>query len=135
MNNLQRVLRGKTRVINSKRWGFAFVALGPLGEQSTDHTTGTELKSLQNISNTIKVDPESGEDIIVRNPQLTFSIDSMNPIPKAGEDWMFKIPTGSDSDEPSVWYKMSKDHVYQNDELGVITVHLIKIVQKPEPIV
>ncbi len=128
--NLNNLIREKTRTINTRNWGCEIILEAPDGSAlSTDAITGLQLRAIQIMFNSTKLDPDSGEDIIVPNPQISLSIDSLSVVPLPGENW-FCVVLGTDIGIPRKRYKFSSDIFYREDTIGVIIVSLQEVVKK-----
>jgi hypothetical protein len=120
-------MRSMTKNLNTKMWGLPIIAEPPTGEILTvDVATGLQLHCVQYHGITARLDPDSGEDIMVQEPTMTVHVDSFATAPKAGEKWFFKVPTYPGSLELKR-YRMSHDNFKRDEMLGTITMALIEI--------
>jgi len=142
--NLLAKMRTMTKKLNTKMWGLPIVAEPPTGEIITaDFATGSQLYCVQYHGITARLDPDTGEDILVQEPTMTIHVDSLLHAPKAGEKWFFKIPVvphvgtvsaiGGDLFDSLGQqielkrYRMSSDNFKRDEMLGTITMALIEV--------
>ena len=67
------------------------VLIDPDGQTISQGIDGRPLCG-QVLYDTVKVNPETGEDFIVNNPVVTLRRSSLSRVPLAGEVWLVKIP-------------------------------------------
>jgi len=142
--NLMSKMRSMTKKLNTKMWGLPIIAEPPTGEIiSIDIDTGLLLHCVQYHGITTRLDPDTGEDIMVQEPTMTIHAESFTTAPKAGEKWFFKVPVvppvGTVTAIGGVLfnslgqpielkrYKMSGDNFKRDEMLGTITMALIEI--------
>ena len=131
--SLMTTMRTMTRKLNTKMWGLPIIAEPPTGAVLTTDTTGAELRCIQAHGITTRLDPDTGEDIMVQQPTMTIHADSFAIPPKPGETWYFKIPVIPGQPEMKR-YRMSPDHFKYDSLLGTITVALIEVQQTAPPV-
>lgn len=74
-------------------WGLPVVLISPDGEIiDTSENTGDPLSG-QVLYDTVRINPETGEQMVVNNPIVTLRRSSLSRIPIPGETWIVKIPT------------------------------------------
>jgi hypothetical protein len=137
MHNFYQRLSDYAKRLNEKFFGLPFQACGPDGKwQTLDASTidgeggGEELRTMQVVGNTVDVDANTGADVVSATPNITISNLCLDPFPKAGENWVFKLPETPHPDAPMIDWQMSKDRVYTEKVLGVTTIYLLKVRQK-----
>ena len=84
----------------------------------------------QVLYDTVKFNPDTGEQVVVPDPVVVLRLSSLSRIPKAGETWHVKIPSTPSRTAPL------KDFVYSSDKppeggesLGIIRLYLQKASQ------
>ena len=73
-------------------WGLPVVLISPDGEVINTSLNGGDLFG-QVLYDTIRVNPETGEPMVVGNPIVTLRRSSLSRVPVSGEKWIVKIPT------------------------------------------
>lgn len=128
--SLLATLSKKAVALNESRFGVPFQALGPNGEwQVNDAVTGLPLRTMQIVGNTVKEDAITGEDVLIKSPNITISKTCLSPFPKAGENWLFAVPVSAEVGAELKQYSMSLDRIYIEDILGVATIYLMEVEQ------
>jgi hypothetical protein len=85
----------------------------------------------QVLYDTVRVNPETGEDMIVNNPIVTLRRSSLSRIPKAGEKWFVKIPvTPSETAELVDFVTDSTRPPEGGNSIGFVRLYLRKAQQK-----
>lgn len=80
-------------------FGIAIELTSPDGEQQIySKNNPTELLKGQVLYFSRRMDPETGEAIIVNNPVVSLRISSLYRVPLAGENWFIKMPTSPKAD-------------------------------------
>jgi hypothetical protein len=79
----------------------------PDGVKYTLATSGDPLVG-QILYDKIKIDPETGEEIAVKNPIVSLRRSSLTRIPQAGEVWQVQIPITPDPDAAKVSFILGK---------------------------
>lgn len=126
--SLYQTIRKVSEDVNKSVWGMVFRAWDPSGKlHETDALTGEPLKFKQVIYNSVRVDLETGEDIIDPTPNFTIDTQCLNPLPKAGEDWLFELPESTIPGAPMKKWKMSKDRILREDVIGNIQIFCIEV--------
>ncbi len=73
-------------------WGLPVTLISPDGVTIDTKNGTTDTLVGQVLYDTIRVNPETGEDVIVNNPIVVLRRSSLSRIPIAGERWVVKIP-------------------------------------------
>lgn len=132
--NLLHLLRDKSKKINESRFGVPFTARRPDGSlQTLDAVTGEPLRTMQIVYNTVRQDTVNGEDVVAPDPNITIHATSLDPVPNAGENWIFTIPVSPVPGAAMKSYLMSPDRIFKEDVLGAYTIQLQELIQTPEP--
>jgi hypothetical protein len=72
-------------------FGLPIILVDPDGTTITENIEGTTLKG-QILYSTTRIDPETGEPIIVNNPVVSLRRASLARVPESGENWLVRIP-------------------------------------------
>jgi hypothetical protein len=72
-------------------FGLPVILVDPDGNTITQNLSLTTLKG-QILYSTTRLDPETGEPIIVNNPVVTLRRSSLSRVPAPGERWLVRIP-------------------------------------------
>jgi hypothetical protein len=77
----------------------------------------------------IRVDPETGETIIVPGPVVSIRIRSLQIVPADGENWLVKMPVSPEAGAALTDFLLTEDRaIERHDDMGFIKLYL----QKPE---
>jgi len=68
------------------------VLIDPEGQTIATNVTGRPLVGLV-LLDSVRVNPDTGEEVVVGNPVITLRRSSLERVPMAGETWLVKIPT------------------------------------------
>lgn len=90
------------------RWGLPVVLIAPDGaiQEFKAGTTDTPLVG-QILYDIVRLNPETGEDVVIPNPVVTLRRSSLNRVPLAGENWIVKIPEEPRTDATMVPFVLS----------------------------
>lgn len=93
MTNLrERVERDLVTSIE-KEWGLPVKLVSPDGVIiETSVHTGNALVG-QVLYDTVRINPDTGEEMVVGNPVVVLRRSSLSRVPEPGEKWIVKIPT------------------------------------------
>lgn len=95
----------------------------------------TELLGGQVLYSSRRENPETGEVIVVNQPVVTLRVSSLVRIPKAGEKWYIKIPTGYEPNAVKQSFVFTPDRSPENGtDMGFIKLYLQRISQDEEPL-
>ena len=130
MNLMQR-LREKGRDINKRFFGLEYSVIGPDGVVRTHEANDpeTKLKTEQILFNTIEIDPRTGEEIEISSPNITISVDSIDPAPKEGENWIFTLPVDASPNAETKQWAMNKNRFEREPALGKIRLYMVELEQ------
>jgi len=111
-------------------WGLPVILIAPDGETiDTSENSGTQLKG-QVLFDTIQVNPDTGDDMVVGNPIVTLRRSSLSRIPQPGENWIVKIPPEANSENPTEDYVLTSTRAPEGGKsIGIIRLYLRKAVQ------
>ena len=119
------------------QWGIPVELTAPDGKE---YNTSANSPDPQNplslygqvFKNTVRVNPETGEPLVVGVPAVVLRLTSLARVPEPGERWLIKFPT-----EPSLTAEM-QDFVLspdrspeKNSSLGFIVLYPTKVEQSP----
>jgi hypothetical protein len=95
---LRERVRRDCKILNNRDWGMPVILISPDGvTYDKDHVTGLQLKAAQILYDYTRVNPNTGEDILVNEPVVVIHRDSLARIPLPGENWIVKIPLNANS--------------------------------------
>lgn len=114
------------------RWGQRVVLISPDGvEQSTRAGDSTPLKG-QILYGLARLNPETGEDVVVDTPVVTLRRSSLTRVPLAGETWLVKIPPSILHADPTETFVISPVRPPEGGKsIGFIRLYLQQIEQSP----
>ena len=72
-------------------WGLPVELVDPNGNEITLDNNGNTLKG-QVIYEQVKINPTTGEEMVVNEPVITLRRSSLSRIPIAGEKWLIRFP-------------------------------------------
>lgn len=102
-------------------WALPVELTGPNGSQSVVGMI---------LYDTITLNLETGQPIIANNPVVVLRVASLNPVPKAGETWMIKIPTTPSLTATKQEFIMDSDRAPEGGaSIGYVKLYLRKVVQ------
>jgi hypothetical protein len=95
--NLREQMEKDLSVTLEGEWGLLVELVGPDGiEITTSANSPDPLSPLplkgQVLYSTVRVSPETGEDMIINNPIVVLRRSSLSRIPQDGEKWLVRIP-------------------------------------------
>lgn len=73
-------------------WGLPVELIDPDGNEITLTVSGAPLVG-QILYDVVKINPETGEEMIVNKPVVTLRRSSLSRVPEPGEKWFVRIPT------------------------------------------
>ena len=123
----------KTLEDSSSGFGLPVELTPPNGEpQIFKKNSTTELLTGQILYETVLIDPQTGEQKIITNPNVTLRITSLVVVPKAGENWFIRIPIDPSLTAPKFSFVLSGDRDPDTmRSIGYITLYLQKAEQTP----
>jgi hypothetical protein len=91
--NLRELAVADAKTLNVRDWGLKVEFTDPDGNRYiTDNETGEELRAMQILYDYRKINPDTGEEIIVNDPVVVMARLSLARIPEAGERWHIRMP-------------------------------------------
>lgn len=104
-------------------YGQSIVLTGPDGASQTVQG--------QILHDTVRMSPESGDQMISNNPIVTVRRSTLNRIPANGETWHIRIPTAPIAGAPLGDYMLDPDQAIEGgSSIGFIRLYLHKLVQQ-----
>ncbi len=130
--NLRQRAEADLKTSLEKDWGLPVVLISPDGDTiDTSENSGEPLTG-QILYDTVRVNPETGEPVIVNNPIVTLRRSSLSRVPAAGEKWVVKIPVDPDPDADIADFVISKARPPEGGRsIGFIKLFLQKAKQTP----
>jgi hypothetical protein len=109
---------------NIDDFGLPIVLIDPDGvTYETDNETGQVLKSPQILYDQTKINPETGEEFIVKEPVITICKKSLSRVPVQGEKWGIRFPLDPLDPDTLTTFVITGDHAIEDGEsLGFIQV-------------
>lgn len=116
--------------LNIRDWGQLVELIDPDGNKyNIDNETGAQLKTVQSLSDFRRINPMTGETIIVMEPVVVLSRSSLVRIPQAGERWFIRVQLDPTSTNLSN-YILTGDRAPEGGRsLGLVRLYPIKAVQ------
>jgi hypothetical protein len=136
MESLRRTLERDLYDALESEWKMPVELTSPDGvTQIYSANNPSELLGGQVLYSSRRESPETGETIIVNQPVITLRVSSLVRIPKAGEKWYIKIPTGTESNAVKQSFVFTPDRSPENGtDMGFIKLYLQKISSEVTPI-
>ncbi len=130
--NLRKRVEADLETSLEKDWGLPVVLVSPDGEViDTSENSGDALTG-QVLYDTVRVNPETGEPVIVNNPIVTLRRSSLSRVPAPGEKWVVKIPVDPDPDADLTEFVISTARPPEGGRsIGFIKLFLQKAKQTP----
>lgn len=120
MNLRERVERDLSFTLEG-RWGLPVTLIGPDGVRQSN-LLGQVLYDI------VRLNPETGEEVVVETPVVTLRRSSLVRIPQPGEKWLVEIPVTPSLTATTEQYALGKPPE-GGRSLGVIRLYLQKIEQ------
>jgi hypothetical protein len=80
----------------------------------------------------LRVDPETGEPVIVPGPVVSIQIRALSRVPADGENWQVRMPISPESGAALVDFLLTEDRaIEKHDDMGFIKLYLQKPEQSP----
>lgn len=87
----------------------------------------------QVLYTTRKLNPETGEVIVINEPVVTLRISSLNRVPKAGENWYIKMPVSPVAGALYQAFTFTPTHAPEGgQDIGIIKIYPQRIEQDEE---
>ena len=136
MESLRRTLERDMYDALESEWKMPVELTSPDGVlQLYSKNNPSELLGGQVLYSSRRENPETGETIVVNQPVVTLRVSSLVRIPKAGEKWYIKIPTGYEPDAVKQSFVFTPDRSPENGtDMGFIKLYLQKISSEVTPI-
>lgn len=80
-----------TTLESDNQFGLPVVLIDPDGNRVDQSVHGGALFG-QVLYETVRVNPDTGEEMVINNPVVTLRRSSLARVPAAGEKWLVKIP-------------------------------------------
>jgi len=129
---LRSLSRSDSRVLNNKDWGMLIELTAPDGTvYNTDSITGDPLVSMMTLNDAVRLDPDTGETIVVGEPIISIHRDSLVRVPAPGEKWFIKLQLNPDSDTMTSFMLSPTRSPEGGASLGFIRLYLQKVKQVP----
>ncbi len=127
MSNLRSRAIADMKRLNVRDWSDVVEFVDPDGTRyDTDNETGETLKAVQILYDYRRINPMTGEEIIVNEPVVVMARKSLSRIPQAGETWFIKIPVEPQSTTLEN-YLLSPDRAPEGGKsIGFIRLYPIK---------
>lgn len=117
-------------------WKMPVELTSPDGvQQLYSKNNPSELLGGQVLYSSRRENPETGETIVVNQPVVTLRVSSLVRIPKAGEKWYIKIPTGIEPNASKQSFVFTPDRSPENGtDMGFIKLYLQRISSESVPV-
>jgi hypothetical protein len=114
-------------------WGATVALLSPAGVwQRYRVGSATELLRGQVLYDTVRMNPDNGERMVIPNPVVTLRRSSLVRVPVAGENWLVEIPTAPVAGAPVGQYVISPTRPPEGgSSIGFIRLYLQIVEQVP----
>lgn len=110
-------------------WGLPVELVDPAGNEIKTDISGNELRG-QVIYEQTKINPNTGEEMIVNEPVITLRRSSLSRVPVAGEKWVIRYPGSPSENAVKVTGVLSPTHAPDGStSLGIIRLFPQKVRQ------
>ncbi|MCK5219318.1 hypothetical protein KAR10_07345 [bacterium] len=89
--NIRKLAEADLSKTLERDFGLPVILIDPDGNEITENLDETTLKG-QTLYSITRIDPETGESIVVNNPVVTLRRSSLARVPVPGEKWLVRIP-------------------------------------------
>ena len=136
MESLRRTLERDMYDTLESEWKMPVELTSPDGvQQIYSANNPSELLGGQVLYSSRRESPETGEIIVVNQPVVTLRISSLVRIPKVGEKWYIKIPTGYEPNATKQSFVFTPDRSPENGtDMGFIKIYPQKVSSEVTPI-
>ena len=117
------------------QWGLPVELTGPDGKEYKTSANSPDPQDPQPLYgqvflNTVRVNPETGEPLVVGSPAVTLRISSLERVPEPGERWLARFPTKPSLTADLQNYVLSADRAPdRNSSIGFIVLLPTKAMQ------
>jgi hypothetical protein len=131
LGGLREIAEQHLNITLEGRFGLPVELIGPDGiPQIYSENDPTTLLQAQVLYDTTVQNPETGEEVIIPEPNISLRRSSLVRIPLAGEHWFIKIPETPSATAPKEEYVLSSDLAPQDGRsLGIVRLYLTKAKQ------
>ena len=129
--NLRELAVTDMRQLNIKDWSLSVELTDPDGvTYTTDNVTGDPLKAVQILYDYRKLNPDTGEEIVINEPVVTMARTSLARVPLPGENWYMRIPVDPSEGAPLEDFVLNTDRSPEGGRsLGFIRLYPTRVVQ------
>ena len=131
MVNLREKAEADLATTLEKEWGLPVQLVDPDGNEITQSfNDATLLLRGQVLYDTVRVDPETGEPMIINEPIVTLRRSSLERVPIAGENWLVRIPVDPSESAAFIDFVISPTKAPEGGRsIGFIRLYLRRAVQ------
>jgi len=113
-------------------WGLPVELVDPDGNTYTTSANDPTLDLVgQVMYDTTRMDPDTGNIIVINNPVVSLRRTSLARIPQAGESWIVRIPIRPEYNAPKESYYLGDLPPEGGASIGFIRLYLTKAQQTP----
>lgn len=136
MESLRRTLERDMYDTLESEWKMPVELTSPDGvTQIYSANNPSELLGGQVLYSYSRENPTTGETIIINQPIVTLRVSSLVRIPKAGEKWYIKIPTGYEPNATKQSFVFTLDRSPENgNDMGFIKIYPQKVSSEVTPV-
>lgn len=136
MENLRAAIESDLHDSLEGEFGMAVELISPNGEQQIySLNNSSELLTGQVLYFSRRVDPETGETIVVNQPVVSLRISSLTVIPQPGENWYIKMPISSvEGAEKQRFVFTPTRSIEHGQDIGFIRIYPQKVEEGVTPI-
>jgi len=136
MESLRRTLERDMHDTLESEWKMPVELTSPDGvTQIYSANNPSELLGGQVLYSYSRENPTTGETIIINQPIVTLRVSSLVRIPKAGEKWYIKIPTGYEPNATKQSFVFTLDRSPENgNDMGFIKIYPQKVSSEVTPV-
>lgn len=111
--------------LNISDWSLPVILIAPDGvKYALDAETNETLKAVQILYDRKEIDPDSGEQIMVKEPVVTLALSSLSRVPKDGENWSVQFPMDPTKPDVLTTFLFTSDKAFKDGQsLGFIRIY------------
>lgn len=130
MLNLRRKIEQDLSRTIEREYGLPVSLVSPAGEEiNTSVHTGEQLYG-QILYESVRVNPDTGEEIVLNNPAITLRRSSLSRVPEPNETWLVRIPTAPTEGAPIEDFVFDSTRAPEGGQsIGYITLYLRRATQ------
>lgn len=130
MVNLREQVESDLSFTLEREWKLPVVLIDPDGNTIDTSLNDGETLGGQILYDTVRINPTTGEEMVVNNPIVSLRRSSLSRVPLPGEKWVVKIPTTPSTTAPKEDFVLSPTRPPEGGRsIGFIRLYLQRVEQ------